>query len=116
MYTIQALWTAARHRAGAKLVICNNGSYRLLQLNIDAYWKETGIAKHEYPTCFDLSEPPIDFAKLAEAMGVAAVRVSRPDEIPPAIDRMLADDEPFLVDLVLEGDVHPELIGVKCGQ
>jgi len=116
MYTIQALWSAPRHRAGAKFVICNNGSYRLLQLNIDAYWKETGIAKHEHPTCFDLSEPPIDFARLAEAMGVAAVRVSRPEEIAPAVDRMLADDEPFLVDLVLEGDVHPELIGVKCGQ
>lgn len=116
MYTIQALWSAPRHRAGAKFVICNNGSYRLLQLNIDAYWKETGIAKHEHPTCFDLSEPPIDFARLAEAMGVAAVRVTRPEEIAPAVDRMLADDEPFLVDLVLEGDVHPELIGVKCGQ
>ena len=116
MYTIQALWSAARHRTGAKFVVCNNGSYRLLQLNVDAWWKEAGIPKHEHPTCFDLSEPAIDFARLAEGMGVAAVRVSAPEEITPAVERMLADDEPFLVDLVLEGDVHPELIGVKCGQ
>ena len=34
MYTIQALWTAARHDIDAKFVICNNRSYRLLQLNI----------------------------------------------------------------------------------
>ena len=35
MFTIQALWTAARHHIGVKFIVCNNGSYRLLQLNID---------------------------------------------------------------------------------
>jgi benzoylformate decarboxylase len=49
MYTIQALWTAVRHQVGAKFVICNNGSYHLLQLNIDQYWKERTIEKHEFP-------------------------------------------------------------------
>jgi benzoylformate decarboxylase len=29
---------------------------------------------------------------------------------------MLAHPGPFLIDLVLSGDVHPEQIGVKCGQ
>jgi benzoylformate decarboxylase len=116
MYTIQALWSAARHKTGAKFVICNNGSYRLLQLNIDAYWKEIGVEGHPHPLCFDLSSPPIDFAALSRSLGVEAVRVEKPEEIAPAIDRMLADDKPFLIDLVLEGDVHPELIGVQCGQ
>ena len=40
MYTIQALWTAARHNIDAKFVVCNNRSYRLLQFNLLAYWKE----------------------------------------------------------------------------
>ncbi len=31
MYTIQALWTAAHYNIGAKFVICNNQSYRLLK-------------------------------------------------------------------------------------
>ena len=57
MYTIQALWTAARHDIDAKFVVCNNGVYRLLQLNIDQYWKEQGIAKHDFPLAFDLSQP-----------------------------------------------------------
>ncbi len=116
MYTIQALWSAARHDIGAKFVICNNGSYRLLQLNIDAYWKQTDIEKHAFPTCFDLSSPRLDFVGIAKAMGVQAMRVEHPGEIPEAIDRMLFDDKPFLIDLALEGDVHPELVGVKCGQ
>ncbi len=44
MYTIQALWTAVRHDLDVKFVICNNRSYRLLQINLLAYWKERGLA------------------------------------------------------------------------
>lgn len=116
MYTIQALWSAARHNTGAKFVICNNGAYHLLQLNIDVYWKEVGINPHDFPICFDLSEPAIRFADLAEAMGVKAMRVEKPEEIEPAVDAMLADDKPFLVDLVLAGNSHPELIAAACNQ
>ncbi len=116
MYTIQALWTASRHNIGAKFIVCNNGSYRLLQLNIDEYWKERGIPKHDYPMAFDMSHPPINFVELARGMGVPGVRVEKPWEIGPAIDQMLAAPGPFLIDLVLEGDVHPERVGETCGQ
>jgi benzoylformate decarboxylase len=116
MYTIQALWTAARHNINTKMIICNNGSYRLLQLNIGAYWREREMQPHDFPLCFDLSKPAIQFDVLARAMGVPGVRVEKPEEIAPAIQQALATPGPFLIDLVLEGDVHPELIGVKCGQ
>ena len=116
MYTIQALWSAVRHNVDAKFVICNNGSYRLLQLNIDAYWKEEEIPKHDFPMSFDLSNPPIHFADLARSMGVAAVRVEKPWEIKAAIEQALAHPGPFLIDLVLEGDNHPERVGNTCGQ
>ena len=43
MYTIQSLWTAARDDLPVKFIVANNGSYRLLQLNVDEYWKEQGI-------------------------------------------------------------------------
>ncbi len=116
MYTIQALWTAARHNVNAKFVICNNRSYRLLQLNLSAYWSEQQLPEHNYPLSFDLSKPEINFADMAQAMGVAALRVSTSAEIAPAVKQMLAHDGPFLLDVVIEGDVHPELIGVRCGQ
>jgi benzoylformate decarboxylase len=116
MYTIQALWTAARHNIGTKFVVCNNGSYRLLQLNIEQFWKEQGIERHDYPLSFDLSAPPIKFAELAQAMHVPAIRVEKPWEIGPAIKQMLATPGPFLIDLVLEGNTHPERVGNTCGQ
>jgi benzoylformate decarboxylase len=107
MYTIQALWSAARHNLDVKFVVCNNGSYRLLQLNIDQYWKEQQIPKHDFPLSFDLSQPPLKFAELAKALSVEAVRVEKPSEIGPAIKQALAHKGPFLIDLVLEGDTHP---------
>lgn len=116
MYTIQALWTAARHNIGVKFIVCNNGSYRLLQLNIDQYWREQGIEKHDYPLSFDLSQPPLKFAELAHAMSVPSVRVEKPWEVGPAIAQALATPGPFLIDLVLEGNTHPERVGNTCGQ
>jgi thiamine pyrophosphate-dependent acetolactate synthase large subunit-like protein len=116
MYTIQALWSASRHNLPTKFVVCNNGSYRLLQLNITQYWKERQIQQHDYPLSFDLSYPPLHFAQMANGMGVAAARVEKPWEVAPAIKSALAHPGPFLIDLVLEGDTHPDLIGNTCGQ
>lgn len=116
MYTIQTLWSAARHHTGAKFVVCNNGSYKLLQLNIEQYWNERAIEPHEHPLSFDLSYPAIRFDLLAQSMGVDAVRVEKAADIGPAIDRMLADDKPFLIDLVLAGEHKADWVKVNCSQ
>ena len=116
MYTIQALWSAVRHKAGAKFIVCNNGSYKLLQLNIDVYWQERAIPRHDHPLSFDLSYPAIRFDLLAQSMGVDSVRVEKEDEIGPAIERMLADDKPFLIDLVLQGDHKADWVETNCAQ
>ncbi|WP_234533018.1 thiamine pyrophosphate-binding protein [Streptomyces shenzhenensis] len=100
MYTFQALWTAVRHALPTKFVICNNGGYRLLEDNIEEYWRETGIPAHEQPGMFDLSRPAIDFVGLARSLGVAAVRVEKPGQAEGAVAQALAHHGPFLVDLV----------------
>jgi thiamine pyrophosphate-dependent acetolactate synthase large subunit-like protein len=116
MYTIQALWSAARHNLPLKYIVCNNRSYRLLQANISQYWGEQGVTGRGFPLSFDLSKPDLRFAEMAASMGVAGRRVETADQIAPAIEEMLAHPGAFLLDVVLEGNVHPELIGVRCGQ
>jgi thiamine pyrophosphate-dependent acetolactate synthase large subunit-like protein len=112
MYTIQALWTAAHYGIGAKLVICNNRSYQLLKLNVQQYWRERDLPERAFPASFDLRDPDIRFDELARSLGVAAGRVETPDEIGPAIAEALAHDGPYLIDLVLRGDVpgHEEAV------
>lgn len=100
MYTIQALWTAARYGIGAKVVVCNNHRYELLNQNIEQYWRQSGIPAHALPGSFDLSWPEIGFADLARGLGVDATRVEKPDQVVPAVRRLLAHPGPFLVDLV----------------
>ncbi|MEU2828843.1 thiamine pyrophosphate-binding protein [Streptomyces lavendulae] len=99
MYTYQALWTAARHNIAAKFVVCNNRKYRLLDDNIEQYWTERGIPRHEFPSSFDLARPEIRFADLAKALGADGVRIEKPAEAADAVERMLAAPGPFLVDL-----------------
>ena len=109
MYTYQALWTAAHHRIGAKFVVCNNSSYRILKQNIVAYWRDLGLSLNEFPAGFpppfDIREPNLDFVSLARGLGVPGCRVSQTAEMAGAITAMLDHDGPFLIELVLEGDV-----------
>ncbi|GAA3882244.1 thiamine pyrophosphate-binding protein [Saccharothrix violaceirubra] len=102
MYTIQALWTAARYGIGAKFVICDNRRYHLLDQNIEQYWAEQGITPHEFPAAFDLSTPELGFTGLAAAMGVPGRRVEKLYEVDTAVEAMLNHDGPYLIDLVID--------------
>lgn len=115
MYTIQALWTAARYSVDAKFVICNNRSYKLLQLNIKQFWEETEIPSHDFPLSFDLSRPAIRFDELARSMGVEAVRVEKPEEIEAAVQRAVSHKGPFLLDVVIDGDINPQAVEEAYG-
>jgi thiamine pyrophosphate-dependent acetolactate synthase large subunit-like protein len=110
--TIQALATAARYGIGAKFVVCNNKSYRILKYNLQQYRRDRREAGEQsmspgqaFPDPFDLAPPDLRFDKLAQGQGVDAVRVERPDEIAPALDRALGDDKPFLIDLALSAEL-----------
>lgn len=102
MYTFQALWTAARHGVGAKFVVCHNHTYELLNDNVDEYWQERGIAPHAHPHSFDIGEPNIDFASMAQALGVPGCRLSDPADAAKTAARLLAHDGPFLVDVTTD--------------
>lgn len=60
-------------------------------------------------TGMDLTEPEIDFVRLAESMGVAARQVSRSSELRGALDWALAEDRPVLLDVSISRDVRSVL-------
>lgn len=102
MYTIQALATAAREGVGAKFVVCDNRGYRLLDLNIEQYWRERDISHHAYPRSFDLTRFDLGFVDIARGLGVDAMRVEKHSQVEEAVERLLLDDRPFLIDLMTE--------------
>lgn len=108
LYTIQALWTAAHHRIPVTYVICNNASYRILKINMLQYLGEAAAGRKFI--AMDLTDPSLDFARIAEAFGVRGRRVESPVDLEPVLKEALAADEPFLVDVVVEGAVRPLVI------
>jgi benzoylformate decarboxylase len=103
LYTIQALWTAAHHRIPVTYVICNNASYRILKINMLQYLGEAAAGRRF--VAMDLTDPALDFARIAQAFGVRGQRVEHPDDLAPALRAALSADEPALVDVVVEGAV-----------
>ncbi len=104
LYTIQALWTAAHHRVPVTWVIANNSSYRILKLNMLEYLGE-GAAGRRF-VAMDLTDPPLDFSRIAASFGVKGVRIEHPDQIGDAVREAQAADEPRLVDIAIDGDIR----------
>ena len=46
----------------------------------------------------------VSFARVAEAMGCVGIRVERPDDIRPALDKALAADSPAVVEVISDID------------
>lgn len=105
MYTIQTLWTAAHHRIAVVNLILNNGTYRILKLNMNRFRKVADIAPDRGYEHLDIDDPPIDFVSLAQGMGLKACRVTSPSEVGPAIANAFASGEPWLVEAVVDGPV-----------
>ena len=100
MYSNQTLWTAARYKVGVVFVIANNRAYHILKgrvLALDGKAKEF----HRF-VGMDLTEPNLDFIKLAESMGVDAARVQQPDELEACLAEAARSDKPYLIDAVVK--------------
>jgi acetolactate synthase-1/2/3 large subunit len=99
MYTLQSLWTQAREQLNVKTIICNNGGYRILGIELmRAGVKEFG---KQAQSLMNLTDPALDWVRLAQGMGVPAVRAETADELTSALERALSESGPRLIDAVL---------------
>jgi benzoylformate decarboxylase len=104
MYSIQALWTAARYKIGVTFVVFNNTSYMILKGGLTAM--QGASARRGVFTGMDITEPEIDFVKLAESMGVAGQRVDVASDLRPGLEWALAEQGPALLDVRIARDVR----------
>jgi benzoylformate decarboxylase len=103
MYSIQALWTAAHHGIAVLFLILDNHEYRILKHNLDAYRQRFGVRAERGYAHMDLSKPELSFVEIAHGMGVPASRVTRADELAPALAAAVNSGGPYLLDVVVEG-------------
>jgi acetolactate synthase-1/2/3 large subunit len=105
--TSGALWTAAHHKIPLLTVVHNNRAFHqeLMHVQRMADRHMRGIDRCHIGTT--LREPFIDFAKLAESMGVRAEGpITDPKDLAPALARgiqAVKAGEPVLIDVVTQG-------------
>ena len=97
---IQELATAVHYNVPVKIAILNNG-----YLGMVRQWQQ--LFKDRRYAFTDITAP--DFVRLAEAYGAVGIRVTRPDEVEPAIRQALAIDKTVVMDFVVEREenVYP---------
>lgn len=101
LYTFQSLWTMARESLDVVVVLYNNRSYRIL--NMELQRTGAGAAGSRARRMLDLSDPDIDFVALAGGLGVPAQRAATADEFATAFSRAVATPGPSLIEAVGPG-------------
>jgi benzoylformate decarboxylase len=107
LYGIQGLWSAAHHNIPVTFVIANNAQYQILKIGA------TGMGlPHANAGEFvgmDLVEPEIDMVGLSKSLGVDAVRITEPDKLSNALQKSLAGNRPYLIDVPISRAVPGRL-------
>lgn len=97
----QEMATAATNNAAVKVFLLDNRALGMVH-----QWQKLFYHERYSSTILD---PVPDFVKLADAYGWEGERIEKPEEVAPAIARMLASDKPYLLDVAISPDqnVYP---------
>ena len=99
MYTVQALWTMVREALDVTVMILNNGSYAILNIELSRVGVEA-----PGPTALsllDLTNPEIQWTDVARGLGMQATRVSTVTALDAALEASLSHRGPALIEVVL---------------
>jgi len=99
LYTIQSLWTMAREALNVTVVLFNNRSYAILNMELARVGAKTVGPKAKAQ--LDLSGPDVDFVSIARGFGVPAVRPENAEGLVDALEQALADPGPHLIEAVV---------------
>jgi acetolactate synthase-1/2/3 large subunit len=99
MYTQQSFWTQAREQLNITTLLCNNRSYRILQVEL----ARAGVTEpgRKAKSLTDLSNPDINWTGLARAMGVPGVRVEDAESLCKELQRAIATPGPNMIEMIL---------------
>jgi benzoylformate decarboxylase len=105
LYTIQALWTAAHHRIPVVFLILNNKVYKILKVNMTRFRSEFGLGGERAFPHMDLTDPDIDYVRVAGGFGMKGRRVESAPEVAPALREAFASGEPYLLEVLVDGSL-----------
>ncbi|SHF93407.1 acetolactate synthase-1/2/3 large subunit [Kaistia soli DSM 19436] len=99
MYTLQALWTAAREKLDVVVIVFANRAYAILRLEMGNVGV-TGFG-HNADRMLRLDEPALDWVSLAHGMGVEAARAETCERFADLYRSAVVRKGPFLIEAVI---------------
>jgi thiamine pyrophosphate-dependent acetolactate synthase large subunit-like protein len=106
MYAPGVLWTAAHHRIPLLSVMLNNRGYHQEIMHVQRMCNQRNRGVDRGTTGSTLTDPNIDFAKVAQGLGIHGEGpITDPRDLAPALRRAVAAvkrGEPALVDVVTQ--------------
>jgi thiamine pyrophosphate-dependent acetolactate synthase large subunit-like protein len=106
MYAPGVLWTAAHHKIPLLSVMHNNRAYHMEIMHVQRMCNARSRGVDRGTLGSEISNPNIDYAKLAQSMGVYAEGpIANANDLGPALRRAIAvvkRGEPALVDVVTQ--------------
>ena len=99
MYTIQALWTMAREKLDVTSIIFNNASYSVLNIELERVGADKAGSKAR--SQLDLHGPVLNFAQLAQGMGVHAVQTATAEAFTKSLEYALSHPGPHLIEALV---------------
>ncbi len=94
---IQELATAVINKLPINIAILNNSCLGMVR-----QWQELFYGKRYSHTCFDKACP--DFVKVAEAYGAVGIRVTKKEDVRPAIKKAIATKNTVVLDFIVENE------------
>lgn len=102
MYTIQSLWTMMNENLDVTVVILNNRSYAILNIELERVGAEG--ARPKAKSQLDLSKTEIDFVAIAKSMGMPAEAATTAEEFNEALERAIREPGPHLIDAIVPSE------------
>ncbi|HEV8440426.1 MAG TPA: thiamine pyrophosphate-dependent enzyme [Methylomirabilota bacterium] len=102
-YVMNELETAARYRAKIVTVVFNNGT-----LAFQKHYEEK-----LFGTAIECELLDVDYSEVARALKCGGERVVDPGAISPALERGLASDRPYVVDVVIDARAKAPIVGLE---
>jgi len=99
MYTNQALWTMVRENLDVCVVIFNNSSYAILNVEL----ARVGVKNpgERAKSMLDLSNPGLSWTRIAEGLGMKGTRATTTEAFKTQFEKAMATKGPRLIEVVL---------------
>jgi len=99
-YTMQALWTMARENLDVTVVLCANRTYSILKVELARVGASAGAGPRTL-SMLDLDRPELNWARIAEGLGVEASRATTSEQFCDQYASAMKQRGPRLIEAVL---------------